>query len=148
MDRPESGMRPKHGFELLQNLFAQCDQLFVIRQWHSQSPPQSLITPFDARRNPLSLCVVAHRVARLRERPSSLTAQIIDRVVELAGDDLQDWQLRNELADFKDEVLKKIDFSKPGYSDWTDIQTDKFIEKLGLQAKKREKLQKTKKTKD
>jgi len=31
MDRPESGMRSKHGFELLQNLFAQCDQLFVIR---------------------------------------------------------------------------------------------------------------------
>src|SRR6266481_5604818 len=43
MARPESGMRPKHGFELLQNLFAQSDQLFVIRQWHSQSPPQSLI---------------------------------------------------------------------------------------------------------
>src|SRR6266436_10071900 len=43
MSRPESGMRSKHGFELLQNLFAQCDQLFVIRQWHSESPPQSLI---------------------------------------------------------------------------------------------------------
>jgi hypothetical protein len=33
----------------------------------------------------------------------------------------------------EDEVLKKIDFSKPGYSDWADIQTDKFLNKLGLE---------------
>jgi hypothetical protein len=92
----------------------------------------------------VDLCAVAHRIARLREQPGRLTAQIIDRVVEIAGDDLQDWQLRNELADFKDEVLKKIDFSKPGYSDWADIQTDKFLNKLGFELDQLKQTQKAK----
>src|SRR5205823_13491390 len=56
MNRPESGMRPKHGFELLQNLFAQCDQLFVIRLGHSQSPPQSLIQPVRCAAQPSLAC--------------------------------------------------------------------------------------------
>jgi hypothetical protein len=38
--------------------------------------------------------------------------------------------------------------SKPGYSDWADIQTDRFLEKLALEAKKREKVKKPKKAND
>ena len=82
---------------------------------------------------------VIKRVAGLRDRPESLTAHILDRVVEIAGGDLQDWEINQQLGDFKEEILEKIDFNRPGYADWVDVQTDQFLEKLRLQDGKEKK---------
>jgi hypothetical protein len=77
------------------------------------------------------LSALAHSLARVRERPSEFGARIIDRVVQLAGEQLQDWQFRDRLTRFYNESLGRIDLTSPSYSD-VDREIDAFLTSEGI----------------
>jgi len=82
----------------------------------------------------MNLCAVAHRIARLRERPESLSAAILDRIVEFAGEQLQDWEFRQKVAAFKADVISRIDVTMQDFGVLIDAETDKFLESCGIKA--------------
>jgi len=77
------------------------------------------------------LSALAHSLARVRERPSEFGARIVDRVVQLASEQLQDWQFRERLTRFYNDSLKKIDLTSESYSD-VDREIDAFLASEGL----------------
>ena len=79
-----------------------------------------------------SLCSLSHRIARGVERQHGLSAQIIDKVIAFAADELLDWQFREEFRKFKDGVLDRVDFESPNYAQWIDSETDRFLESMGV----------------
>ena len=78
------------------------------------------------------LTALAHSLARVRERPSEKGARIIDRVVQLAGEQMQDWQFRERLESFYREALKRVDLTSDSYND-IDREIEGFLAEEGIQ---------------
>ncbi len=79
----------------------------------------------------VKLTALAHSLARVRERPSEMGARIIDRVVQLAGEHMQDWQFRERLESFYREALQRIDLSGDSYRD-IDKEIEGFLATEGI----------------
>lgn len=79
------------------------------------------------------LTALAHSIARVRERPSELGARIIDRVVQLAGLKLQEWQFRDRLEAFYREALQRINLATDSY-DEVDREIEAFLSGEGIAA--------------
>jgi hypothetical protein len=55
----------------------------------------------------------------------------------LAKEKLQDWQFREKIKLFKQDLLKRVDISDLRYSDWIDAETDKFLRGEGVDVPER-----------
>ncbi|MEX2187777.1 MAG: hypothetical protein WD875_13315 [Pirellulales bacterium] len=77
------------------------------------------------------MSALAHGLARARERPLELGARIIDRVVQLASEQLEDWSFRNRLRQFYEDSLKRIDISGGAYNA-LDQDVDEFLMREGV----------------
>jgi len=77
------------------------------------------------------LSALAHSLARVRERPSEFGARIVDRIVQLASEQLQDWQFRDRLTRFYSDSLKRIDLTSESYND-VDREIDAFLASEGI----------------
>ncbi|MFH1302896.1 MAG: hypothetical protein ABIK07_17680 [Planctomycetota bacterium] len=78
------------------------------------------------------LTALAHSMARIRERPSEMGARIIDRVVQLAGDQMQDWQFREKLNAFYREALQRNDVNSDSYKE-VDCEIEGFLKAEGIE---------------
>jgi hypothetical protein len=85
----------------------------------------------------VKLCALAHGLARIEEQPNETSARILDRIVLLAKEKLQDWQFREKIKLFKQDLLKRVDISDLRYSDWIDAETDKFLRGEGVDVPER-----------
>lgn len=79
------------------------------------------------------LCTLAHAIARTQDVPHFISAQIIDRIVYVAGDKIQDWELKKKIAEFTDDLLGRIDLADVRYNEWVNNETDEFLKKLGIE---------------
>jgi hypothetical protein len=79
------------------------------------------------------LTALTHSLARARERPSEIGARIIDRIVQLAGEQLQDWQFRKKVETFYREALDRIDLSSETYNQ-VDSEIERFLRVEGITA--------------
>lgn len=77
------------------------------------------------------LTSLAHSLARVRALPSDKGARIIDRIVQLAGEKLQDWRFRDKLASFHRDALSRIDLNSNSYVD-VDREIDGFLDQEGI----------------
>ena len=77
------------------------------------------------------LTALAHSLARVRERPSEMGARIVDRVVQLAAEQMQEWQFRNRLKIFYDEALDRIDLESESYRE-VDNEIEQFLRSEGI----------------
>jgi len=78
------------------------------------------------------LCNLAHALARTHDKPLAVSAQIIDRAVQVSGDRMQDWEFRKQIDKFTNELIDRIDFSDANYPEWVGKKTDSFLKKLGI----------------
>ncbi len=76
---------------------------------------------------------LAHVLASARDRSRDVAGHILDRVVYLAKERLLDWEFRQKVKDLRDDLLSRIDLSKPRYADWVDQETDKFLRSQGVE---------------
>lgn len=78
-------------------------------------------------------CTLAHAIARTQYEPLAISAQVIDRVVRLAGDRIQDWELRKKIDEFTSDLLNRIDLKDARYYEWVDSETDEFLKGLDIE---------------
>ena len=78
------------------------------------------------------LCALAHSLAVLPERPGDAAARILDRIVVFARERAQDWQFQEQIREFKQDLLARIDLSDLRYEDYIDQETDKFLKAHGI----------------
>jgi len=77
---------------------------------------------------------LAHSIARTMERPAFLGARIIDRAIELSGEQLADWEFRKRIREYKDQALERIDLRSIDFNlDDFDRETNKFLQDLGVE---------------
>lgn len=81
------------------------------------------------------LCTLAHAIARTQNVPNNISAQVIDRIVNVAGDQIQEWKLEEKIKAFTQDLLSRIDLTDARYleNDWVNNETDQFIKKLGIE---------------
>jgi hypothetical protein len=79
------------------------------------------------------LTALSHSLARARERPSEISARIIDQIVHLAGERLQDWQFREKVKTFHREALDRIDLNSEVYNQ-VDSEISVFLRTEGITA--------------
>jgi hypothetical protein len=79
------------------------------------------------------LTALTHSLARVRERPSEIGARIVDRIVQLAGEQLQDWQFRKKVELFYREALDRIDLRSETYNE-VDGEIEGFLKAEGITA--------------
>lgn len=74
-------------------------------------------------------CSLIHSFALYSEQTLSMGARIIDRIVYYASEQMQQWQFRQELEEFKLDLIKtacNIDY------EYIDAQADKFLKEHGV----------------
>jgi len=79
------------------------------------------------------LCTLAHAIARIQQKPQDISAQILDKIVYVAGDKLRDWELKEKVDQFTAEVLGRIDLEDEKYNELVDNETNEFLKKLGVE---------------
>lgn len=77
------------------------------------------------------LVSLVHSVATYSEKTLSIGARIIDRVVKYASKEMQNWEFKQEVDKFKQEVITSIDIQSGDFSSEIDRKTDEFLEKHG-----------------
>lgn len=79
---------------------------------------------------------LVHSVATYSERTLSAGARIIDRIIRYASPDTQNWLFKQEIDNFRKEVIESINLAEPNYFDLIDQRTDEFLKKLGIKMEK------------
>ena len=79
------------------------------------------------------LCTLAHAIARTQEKPQAISAQIIDRIVCVAGEMLQDWELKKRIDQFTTALLERIDLEDERYNEKMDKEIKIFLKEIGVE---------------
>ena len=79
------------------------------------------------------LCTLAHAIARTQEVPQSISAQILDRIVYVAGDKIQDWKFKEKIDEFTAELLGRIDLEDEQYNELVSSEIAEFLKRLGIE---------------
>jgi hypothetical protein len=93
---------------------------------------------FSESTKPLSetkLISLVHSFATFSERTLAAGARIIDRVILYASPEMQNWEFKNDIENFKKEIIKSINLEKIDYIEQIDKKTDEFLLKHGITLK-------------
>jgi hypothetical protein len=104
----------------------------IFKGWIA-NPPKFL--SFSEITKPLpetKLTSLMHSVATFSERTLSAGARIIDKVVNYASDKMQNWEFRQEVESFKNEMIQDINLDESDYEVKIDQKTDEFLKKHGI----------------
>jgi hypothetical protein len=71
-------------------------------------------------------------VATFSERTLSAGARVMDRIARYASDDVQNWEFKEEIKEFKSEIIESIDLESIEMYDEIDKKTDEFLKKHGV----------------
>lgn len=91
---------------------------------------------FSESTKPLSetkLISLVHSFATFSERTLAAGARIIDRVLTFAAPQMQNWEFKNEIANFKKEVIQTVDLDTTDFIVQIDKKTDEFLKKHGIE---------------
>ena len=72
-----------------------------------------------------------HSVASYSERTLSIAARIIDRIIMYASPEIQNWEFKNEVEKFKEELVKSIS-NLDDFRFEVDRRVDEFLERHGI----------------
>lgn len=75
---------------------------------------------------------LVHSVATYSEKTLAIGARIIDRIVQYASNEMQNWEFKQEIANFKQELIKSINYENNDYVAEIDIKTDAFLKQHGI----------------
>lgn len=75
---------------------------------------------------------LVHSVATYSEKTLAIGARIIDRVVQYASNQMQNWQFKQEIVNFKQELVKSINYENNDYTVEIDNKTDEFLKRHGI----------------
>ncbi|OAV65206.1 hypothetical protein Barb4_03521 [Bacteroidales bacterium Barb4] len=75
---------------------------------------------------------LVHSVATFSEKTLSIGARIIDKVVQYASKDMQNWEFKEEIDKFKKELIASIDIYSSDFETEVDEKTDTFLKKHGF----------------
>ncbi|MEQ9289337.1 MAG: hypothetical protein RIG77_20585 [Cyclobacteriaceae bacterium] len=73
-----------------------------------------------------------HSVATYSERTLSAGARVMDRIIKYASDEIQNWEFKEEIKDFKSKLIDSIDMDAIDIYDEIDRKTDAFLKKKGI----------------
>ncbi|MBL6447592.1 hypothetical protein JMN32_14835 [Fulvivirga sp. 29W222] len=73
-----------------------------------------------------------HSVATFSERTLSAGARVMDRIARYASDDVQNWEFKEEIKEFKSEIIESLDLDSIEIYDEIDKKTDEFLKKHGV----------------
>lgn len=79
------------------------------------------------------LISLVHSFATFSERTLAAGARIIDRVITFAAPQMQNWEFKNEIANFKKEVIQTVDLDNTDFIVQIDKKTDEFLKKHGIE---------------
>lgn len=75
---------------------------------------------------------LVHSVATYSEKTLAIGARIIDRVVQYASNQMQNWEFKQDIANFKQELIKSINYDNNDYTVEIDNKTDEFLKRHGI----------------
>lgn len=78
------------------------------------------------------LVSLVHSFATFSERTLAAGARIIDRVITFAAPQMQTWEFKQEIANFKNEAIKSINLEKTDFIVQVDKKVDEFLKKHGI----------------
>ena len=78
------------------------------------------------------LISLVHSFASFSERTLAAGARIIDRVVKYASPEMQNWEFKQDIEDFKNSAIRDVDLNSPEYDMIIDKKTDEFLYKHGI----------------
>jgi len=78
-----------------------------------------------------------HSFANYSERTLSAGARVIDRIVQYASSEMQDWEFRKDLEEFKNDILNNTDLTAFDAMQKIDASTDEFLAKHGIKVNDR-----------
>jgi hypothetical protein len=73
-----------------------------------------------------------HSFASYSEKTLSAGARVIDKIVQYASPELQNWEFRKELEEFKKGIIDQTDLDADDALHKIDSSTDDFLEKHGI----------------
>lgn len=85
--------------------------------------------------NPLSemqLVSLVHSVASYSEKTLAVGARIIDRIIQYASNQMQNWEFKQDIEKFKIEMLQNINYEDSNYPTEVDVRTDEFLKRHGI----------------
>lgn len=72
-----------------------------------------------------------HTVATYSERTLSAGARILDKFVQYASTEMQNWEFKRDIEEFKSELIQSIDYSSDYHSEIAR-RTEEFLKKKGI----------------
>lgn len=75
---------------------------------------------------------LVHSLASSSEKTLSMGARIIDKVVNYASNQMQNWEFKNEFDLFKQNLLSSVDLDSSSGMQEVDSQIDQFLIKHGI----------------
>ncbi len=93
------------------------------------SEASDLVAP--ARIDGAKLASLAHSIAKTQVTPSLVGARLLDRVTEIAGARLQDWQIKAKFTELFNRVTDHA-LEQPNALEWADSQLELFLTEQGL----------------
>lgn len=75
-----------------------------------------------------------HTVATYSEQTLSIGARIMDRIIMYASKEIQNWEFKQDVERFKQELISNTKFDSD-YKIEVDRQTDEFLKKKGIEIK-------------
>ncbi|MEX1014396.1 MAG: hypothetical protein WDZ80_04520 [Candidatus Paceibacterota bacterium] len=84
------------------------------------------------------LISIIHSVATYSEQTLSVAARILDRIVYYASDEIQNWEFKEDVRKFKEELIDNIDLNSDDYNLDVDRKTDEFLKSKGIKVGKKE----------
>lgn len=79
------------------------------------------------------LLSLAHSIAKTMEAPGVLGGRIIDRVIQLSGARMADWEFRQKVSEYKEAAIARMDRNPAKFDiDQFDEETDKFLRDQGV----------------
>jgi hypothetical protein len=78
-----------------------------------------------------------HSLASYSEKTLSAGARIIDRIVQYASKEMQNWEFREKLEQFKRDIVHKTDLEAPNALQQIDARTDEFLASHGIRVAER-----------
>ena len=56
----------------------------------------------------------------------------MDRIVKYASEEIQNWEFKQELSEFKKELIDSVDITSEDANIEIDKKTDEFLRKFGI----------------
>lgn len=79
----------------------------------------------------VQLVSLVHSVATYSEKTLAIGARIIDKIIQYASNQMQNWEFKQEITNFKQELINSINYDND-YTSEVDAKTVEFLKSHGI----------------